>query len=58
MEWLQNLVRRGTRLGQGRMGSRHIASRLPFLQAQFNLRRGDPGVASNFVDFFKSRYGL
>jgi hypothetical protein len=59
MKWLQDLVRRGTRLGQGRIGSKHIASRLPFLREQFDLRRGTPGTAAtNFVDFFKSRYGL
>jgi len=58
MEWLQNLVRRGTRATQGRIGSRHIASRLPYLREQFDLRRGAPGMATNFIDFFRNRYGL
>jgi len=58
LDWLQNLLRSGTRGSAGRIGSKFLAGRLPYMQQQFDLRRGAPGVATNFIDFFKNRFGL
>jgi hypothetical protein len=58
LKWLQDLIKAGTRGSAGRYGSRFLASRLPYMQTKFDLQRGTPGMATNFVDFFKNRFGI